>query len=183
MPKMWALLMVSITSAQWISILDGMQPRFRQVPPKGPSSMMATDSPRPAASEETSRPEPEPITIRSKCCISSSPNGGNPPNPPLRKGGEARIHPVPPGQLFIIAAPHCSTALQHRYAPLGLGQAWRNTYRGGKRERLFSSLVMNSINAGCPVSITCLARLMAGIISAGSTTLSPWAPNDWARVA
>ena len=104
---------------------------------------------------------------------------GKSPQPPFTKGGRSKDSSSSSRPTLH----YCSTALQHRYAPLGLGQAWRNTYRGGKRERLFSSLVMNSINAGCPVSITCLARLMAGIISAGSTTLSPWAPNDWARVA
>ena len=61
--------MVSITSAQWMSILEGMQPRFRHVPPKGPSSTTATDMPRSAASADTSRPEPDPITIRSNLSI------------------------------------------------------------------------------------------------------------------
>ena len=68
-PKSSARRIVCMTSALWISILDGIQPRFRQVPPKGPCSTTATESPRSAASDETSRPDPEPMTITSNDCI------------------------------------------------------------------------------------------------------------------
>jgi len=58
-------LIVSTTSAQWISILEGIHPRFKQVPPKGPSSTIATDIPLSDASAEISKPDPEPMTIKS----------------------------------------------------------------------------------------------------------------------
>ena len=79
MPNSSARWMVSITSAEWINILDGMQPRLRQVPPKDPSSTTATESPRCAASEETSRPEPERMTITSNLFTHLSPATLEPP--------------------------------------------------------------------------------------------------------
>ena len=46
--------------------------RFRQVPPKGFSSITAPERPAFDTSADTSRPEPEPITIRSNVRIKSS---------------------------------------------------------------------------------------------------------------
>jgi len=48
-----------------MSILEGMQPLFRQVPPVGPWSTSATFKPSCLAWETTFVPAPEPITIRS----------------------------------------------------------------------------------------------------------------------
>src|SRR3989338_8798181 len=58
--------MVSATSAEWITILEGMQPRLRQVPPMALSSMIATFNPSSAAPAATFNPAPEPMTIKSK---------------------------------------------------------------------------------------------------------------------
>src|SRR3989338_1789320 len=64
-PNSEARWMVSATSAECITILEGMQPRFRQVPPMAPSSTIATFNPSSAAPAATFNPAPEPITIRS----------------------------------------------------------------------------------------------------------------------
>ena len=100
------------------------------------------------------------------------------------------LNEIPPTALYkrganerFVQFLQANSSFQRRYAPPGLRLILPKPYRGGKRDRVFSSLVMNSINAGCPVAITCLARPMAGIISAGSTTRSPCAPSDWARLA
>ena len=66
MPNRSARRIVRATSATWTSIFEGMQPRFRHVPPKGPGSMTATRRPADAAAADTSVPDPAPMTMRSK---------------------------------------------------------------------------------------------------------------------
>jgi hypothetical protein len=65
MPNSSARSTVSVTSAWYSSIFEGMHPRFRQVPPSGPFSTMATDSPRLTATFATSSPDPDPMTRKS----------------------------------------------------------------------------------------------------------------------
>jgi hypothetical protein len=48
---------------------------------------------------------------------------------------------------------------------------------------LYSDAVIMSSNAGCPLAIASLALLMAGMISSGFSTLSPYPPNAWAILA
>ena len=62
-PNREAFRTVCITSAQWMSIFEGIQPRLRQLLLKGPSSTTATGQPASDASDETSSPEP--IAMRS----------------------------------------------------------------------------------------------------------------------
>jgi hypothetical protein len=64
-PKSLARRTVRATSATGTSIFDGMQPRFRQVPPNGPLSTTAVRHPREAPADDTSAPEPIPMTMRS----------------------------------------------------------------------------------------------------------------------
>src|SRR3989344_5459679 len=69
MPNNFDFFIVSATSALWIIILDGIHPLFKQVPPIGPFSTTATFMPISAAAELTFKPEPAPMTIKSKDCI------------------------------------------------------------------------------------------------------------------
>ena len=66
-PKDAAVWIVSATSAAWMSILDGMHPRFRQVPPNVSFSMMAILQPA-WSGPGIVFPEPAPTIIRSNCC-------------------------------------------------------------------------------------------------------------------
>ena len=52
-----------------MSIFEGTQPRFRQVPPMGPFSTMAVLRPFAAAAEAIIIPEPEPMTRTSNLSI------------------------------------------------------------------------------------------------------------------
>ena len=67
MPKGAAVWIVSATSAAWMSILEGMHPRFRQVPPNLSFSMMAIVQPA-WSGPGIVFPEPAPTIIRSNCC-------------------------------------------------------------------------------------------------------------------
>ena len=52
-----------------------------------------------------------------------------------------------------------------------------------KTENVISLAVRNSSRAGVPSSVLAIARLMAGTISPGSLTRSPWPPRARAKSA
>src|SRR5918911_4183146 len=68
-PKRWALLIISDTSALCMSNLEGTQPRLRHVPPILSFSITATLRPCWYTAFATSKPEPLPITIRSNVFV------------------------------------------------------------------------------------------------------------------